>query len=554
MTPVLPSVGRRLWPVLFFGGLLVLGMIIAPDFGLYIDEFTNHYFGVVWYHYVQAIVVHHAPLAPLATATEHDVVHGPFFEMALAWIEESILHLTAIRPIVFFRHYATWLTFYGGVVCCYFLARRLFASRPLALLASLFLVLHPRIFSHAFYDSVDIPFLTFYTASIATLVRYFDRRTLGALALHAIVCALAIDIRSLAGVIPALTVVLLAFDRVPPRLTASAATATPPARRLLRPLGRIALFLAIVVLTTIVFWPFLWTNPLLRAVDVIQQTPKVNWNGLVLYLGREINAPQLPWHYLPVWILITTPIACSVFFFLGLFELVHALARHPVAFFRERRAEFIVLSAFLVPLAAVTLLRAVVYDAWRHLFFVYPAFVLIAVNGIRRTFAWFDTLPASRARLAKTVTAAALAFNLTLVAGFMVRSHPYENVYFNRLAGRDLTAIKQRFELDYWGLSYRRALEHLMATDPANPIRIYHSDNALLAINRQILPPAEQARIQQVEAFDEADYILTNFRQVRTGYPGLPEYFSIKVDGEKILSVYRRARQPADPSPPARAP
>ncbi len=102
-----------------------------------------------------------------------------------------------------------------------------------------------------------------------------------------------------------------------------------------------------------------------------------------------------------------------------------------------------------------------------------------------------------------------------------------------------MTEIKRRFELDFWALSYRRALEYVLENDPKNPVKIYHGKNALLAINRQILSAADQARIQQVD-FDEAEYVFTNFRQERAGYPALPEYFSIKVDGAEILCVYRK--------------
>lgn len=520
----------RLGPAIFFSALLVLGLVIVRDYGIYIDEFTNHYFGVAWYHYVQNILFHHAPIAPLATAVEHDIIHGPVFEMALAWIEESVLHVSNLRAIVFFRHYATWLIFYFGVVCCYFIARRLWASRPLALLACLFLVIHPRIFSHALYDSVDISFLGFYTASICTLVRYLDRRTLGSLCLHAVTCALAIDIRVLGGVIPALTVGLLAID-----LMAS----KDPARRVFPALSRIAIFVSIVALTTIAFWPYLWTNPVLRALDVIRTTPKINWNGLVFYFGHDTVAPQLPWHYIPVWILITTPIACSVFFFIGLFEVLWATVRHPVACYRARVNDLVVAAAVLLPLGAVVLLRAVVYDAWRHLFFVYPAFVLIAIAGVRKTWMWFDVaLSVRTAGLAKGIGATLIALNFASVSWFMIANHPYQNVYFNRLAGPDLPTVKNRFELDYWGLSYRRALEHVVRNNPEGPIKIYRGDS-LLVINRWILFPADEARIQAV-GFDEAEYVFTSFRQRREGYPGLTEYFSVKVDGAEIMCVYRK--------------
>jgi hypothetical protein len=301
--------------------LLLIGLKLTPDYGLYIDEFTNHFFGLTWYNYVYDIVVNHAPIEPLATATEHDVLHGPVFEVALAWLGKLFFPTAELGQIVIFRHYSTWVMFYLTVGLVYVLARRLWESRPLALLASLFLVMQPRIFSHAFYDSVDISFLALYTGSVFTLVRYLDKRTMGSLMVHAVVCAAAIDIRSLAGVIPAATVVFLVADLFP-KITSVG--------RIVPKVGQIVCFVFLVSITTILLWPYLWNNPLLRLLDVLRLSPNANWEGLVLYGGREVLSTNLPWHYIPVWILITTPMVCSVFFVIGLIELLSATLRNPV--------------------------------------------------------------------------------------------------------------------------------------------------------------------------------------------------------------------------------
>jgi hypothetical protein len=182
----------------------------------------------------------------------------------------------------------------------------------------------------------------------------------------------------------------------------------------------------------------------------------------------------------------------------------------------------------------------VVFDSWRHLFFVYPAFVLMAIGGLRRTIAWIDAWQKERARrIAQGIAATLIATNIAMVGWFMIRNHPYEHVYFNRIGGRDLAQIKRRFEMDYWGLSYRKALEQLMARDRGNPVAIYHENAGLLAVNGYILAPADQARIQPA-GLDKAKYVITTFRWARDGYPSLVEDFSIKVDGEKILCVYRK--------------
>ena len=51
--------------------------------------------------------------------------------------------------------------------------------------------------------------------------------------------------------------------------------------------------------------------------------------------------------------------------------------------------------------------------------------------------------------------------------------HPYQNVYFNRLAGKDMQMIKQRFDLDYWGLAYREGLAYILSVDDRETIPVY---------------------------------------------------------------------------------
>ncbi|GAJ22942.1 unnamed protein product, partial [marine sediment metagenome] len=56
----------------------------------------------------------------------------------------------------------------------------------------------------------------------------------------------------------------------------------------------------------------------------------------------------------------------------------------------------------------------------------------------------------------------------------MIKNHPHQNVYFNFFAGKN---IKERFELDYWGLSYKQALEYVLENDSSEIINIQVSQH-----------------------------------------------------------------------------
>ena len=43
----------------------------------------------------------------------------------------------------------------------------------------------------------------------------------------------------------------------------------------------------------------------------------------------------------------------------------------------------------------------------------------------------------------------------------MIKSHPFEDVYFNILLSKKDQYLRKTFELDYWGTSYKQALEYI---------------------------------------------------------------------------------------------
>jgi len=103
----------------------------------------------------------------------------------------------------------------------------------------------------------------------------------------------------------------------------------------------------------------------------------------------------------------------------------------------------------LVSVGNFVIARPNVYDGLRHFLFILPPFaVLVGVAAADVHFRLQKNLP----WLALPVVAGVL---LSAVPA-MVRLHPYENVYFNFLAGPKAT-LHERYETDYWASSYREA-------------------------------------------------------------------------------------------------
>ena len=74
------------------------------------------------------------------------------------------------------------------------------------------------------------------------------------------------------------------------------------------------------------------------------------------------------------------------------------------------------------------------------------------------------------ARLAVVAACAALA------GVDMVRLHPYQYVYFNRLIAGGLASAVTRYETDYWSTSYKEGIEwvcgHYSTSELREPVRV----------------------------------------------------------------------------------
>jgi hypothetical protein len=83
-------------------------------------------------------------------------------------------------------------------------------------------------------------------------------------------------------------------------------------------------------------------------------------------------------------------------------------------------------------------------------YFIFPALLLLAVRGAVLLAGWRPMLPARTGCWWPKIYTSTPNINLIMAAVHMARMHPYQNIYFNVLAGKD-TAY--RYEMNYWGLS-----------------------------------------------------------------------------------------------------
>jgi hypothetical protein len=228
-----------------------------------------------------------------------------------------------------------------------------------------------------------------------------------------------------------------------------------------------ALALAYAVMALV--WPWSVSSPLnpLRAVEYFSHFFEKPWHEL--FDGRIISVPDMPRSYVPTLLALKLP---AILLCLGLIGAAGAL----VAAFRsslviERRAILLLLVlAALLPVAVAITMRPAMYNGIRHFVFVLPP--LAVLGGLAGTF--LVDAAAGKFRFASIPAAVLLLVGIAMPVAEMVRLHPYEYTDFNALSGGVVRA-RDRYMLDYWGLSFKQASKALLAelterheTKPAN--------------------------------------------------------------------------------------
>ena len=200
----------------------------------------------------------------------------------------------------------------------------------------------------------------------------------------------------------------------------------------------------------------------------------------------------------------------------------------------RERMDVIFFLIFYFTLFLVIELNTTLYNGWRHLYFIYPCLIFISIRALEYLLKTFF----SKYFLI-------IIFYFLISTGFwMVKNHPYQFVYFNKFAGKN---VGNYFELDYWGTSNRSALAFIAERDKRNDIKIYVSSNSPYYFSLLLTDKLDRKRIKFVANLDNADYLVTNHyyqknnpivlnNKLKKKYKLLKEF---KIDEMIINSVYK---------------
>ena len=453
--------------------------------------------------------------------------YGVAFEVLLVAIER-VLGLEDMRSVYLSRQLSIHLTFLAGGFCLYLLVRRMFGDRILAFLVMLMFLLHPRLYAHSFFNSMDIPFLSLFTACLLLLHRAFAKNSVGAFLLCGAGVGLLANVRIFGVILVPVVLAMRACDF---------ACASDPGerKRVLATAGAFTLAGALVFYAT---FPTLWANPLrlFEGLAVLSQHPTRVFS---LLLGEGVRWPDIPAYYIPVWVSLTTPPAVLVLALIGAARAIAAAAGRPGDVFRNgpTRFEVLAVACLAAPVAATILLNANIYNGWRHVYFLYAPLCLLAALGLRRL-----ASPSGAVWMQRGVLFAVVV-SLGFTAVETVRIHPWQMVYFNALVDRTTPErLRTRFDMEYWGTPYAAALKCLLDRFPGMEVAVNPGDHNV-ATNANLLSPSDRQRLRLAREAGPGDFFIGYYRAYSwakrlSWTPFGPEICAERVYGSSVFSAH----------------
>lgn len=522
----------QLFICFFFLIIFLIGLISFRAYGIADDERIERNHDLVTHYYLKSIFkgnfkpngnpIWDVNRDPLEKLVEKEKIERRFFQyeyryygvaiqLPLATIEQAFHYSLDISIIYSIRHLYTFLLFFISLIYFYRLLKSfILKNEKWAFMATLFLILSPRIYGDSFYNIKDLVFMSSVIVNIYYSFIYLKNPNLKNLFLLCFISALAINCRVIGGFIILLTLI---FKLV-----------TSPKNKLEMGKDFFKIFL-LTYMFYILLTPASWNNIIkfpFNAIDFFfnYSDPYSHKIQECLYFGKNISSKTLPWHYLPVWIFITTPFMYTILSFIGFGKEIMKVK------LKKIDKEWLFCNIILVfMLAMVMIFRPTLYTGWRHFYFLYPIIIINATVGLK----WLLDINKKYQKFIVCI----IIINCIYIVGWMIDNHPYQYEYFE-LFFRKYSI--ENFNTNYWGVSNNDAMKYI-ADNTKTKVKVYPELN----VSYFWLNQKDRRKIQLAKNIEDADYIIDNSKDSNKNYK--KKYKEItykKIDGYRLYTIYKK--------------
>ena len=504
-----PDVWAQRSPWIVLALFALAGAAALDDYGVSVDTPVDRNVALRTLDYVQG--------RDNDLFSHRDRTYGVAFQVPLVWTER-LLGLQDSRSIYLMRHLLTHALFLASGLGCYALAFRLYGSRGLAACAMGLYLLHPRIYAASFPNSKDVPFLSLFMLALWLLHWTLRRGSLQAWLLCGVGVGALANVRIMGLMLVGAALALQACEW---------RRATVRARRRLA--WTSGAFVAASLLTFYALFPYLWRDPIPRLAEVIRFASELSGDPWpLLFQGRVVDRHDLPPSYVPVWMAIAMPPFVLGLGLIGAGALFFARGGGSMSL----RFQFGLLACFVAPALAAVLLRSPLFNGWRHLYFLYAPFALLAAGGLGAL--------ARVARRAGTGPKAACGFvgaGLLSLLAPTVGIHPYQDAYFNFLVDRTTPGhLQTQYFTNTRRTASWQAVQYLLAHYPDKHLYLDVTGGSP-DLQRGLLPTRDRQRIALVRP-ERADFHISHPGRLTRPSPYAPPIlYAKRVYGLAVFSV-----------------
>lgn len=528
--------------------LFITGTLTFKDYGIGIDDKFHRLNGFYWLDYIlsftnfnetkdlvklKLVEISDYTLPSIQEFNKYSII----FDVPAALIE-LILKLDNSKQFYEIRHFLNFIFFFIG--CIYFYKLLLYRfNKTISFFGCVLFILTPRIYGESFYNMKDIVFLTFLVMGYYFSFKCFLSYKIKNLIILSLISAICIQIRIIGVALP-LSFLFFYF------------LSTLSKQSDFKNLKKIILFVIITPILLFLTWPYLWSSPLNNFLEVINNwVPSIH----IFFNGKFFQNDFLPFSYIPLWILISTPVLHNVLFLIGfilifkrLYERLISIDKYKLSYdlwrgVKEMNDVYISLN-FLILMVLVVFLNIRLFNAWKHLYFVNFYLIYIATFGLNNIFIF------AKKRSKLKILIIFLFLSMGFIIFKMYKYHPYQGLYFNQLTSDN---YKNKFEIDFTALSARHFFNKIFDITYQEKL-VYIGTASWTPLNRtlDIFPKEKRDSIVLVgQDFQKADFIFSNNisevdKTLNDKYD-IPEtfnkFYEFKIDGAILYTIYKRNSQ-----------
>lgn len=501
--------------VLLLAGFLFCGIFIFRDYGTSSDEINQIEAGhIIWTAICEKLG---RPAPDFGNLPKLNEYYNRYYGQAATFptvLVEALRHFRMdVSSVVRLRHIWNFLMYFTGLVCLGILTKLRWERNDVTFLLLLIHILTPRLFGETFYNDRDVMLISLFWISLLCFEIFLRKPGIFTALLSGFFFALAINTRYFGLVLLFLPAIYLL-------------------RREEKKKGSALILTLSIPLFFYLMTPVLWDNFFSQFAEGFrffssgqQRTQETKGLATILFFGKYIPENDLPFYYVPLWILISTPVVPQ---FLSLTGLIQS--------FRKKSG---IIDRFMqmllcLGLAAVMIIRPVLYNGWRHMYFFYVPVFWFAGTGIH----WLLSKQQKWIRVAVFaiifITAGWTAYRISYL-------HPYEYVYLNPL----FSSHEDEFDRDYWRLSTTESLKWIWNQEQD----LFRVCDTNAGINNHIISlfpwQRDHVIISQYNALHRvpSEYLIFNYSGAvgnEQMYPLYTSAYVIERDGVKLTEVFKR--------------